>query len=92
LSGGLGEIVDRFKQAGHGEAADSWVSKGPNKPVSSDDLERAIGSDTLDELSQRTGLSRQELLERLSRDLPAAVDKFTPEGRIPSESEAAKLI
>jgi uncharacterized protein YidB (DUF937 family) len=92
LSGGLGEIVDRFKQAGHGEAADSWVSKGPNKPVSSDELERAIGSDTLDELSQRTGLSRQELLERLSRDLPAAVDKFTPEGRIPSESEAAKLI
>jgi uncharacterized protein YidB (DUF937 family) len=92
LSGGLGEIVDRFKQAGHGEAADSWVSKGPNKPLSSDELERAIGSDTLDELSQRTGLSRQELLERLSRDLPAAVDKFTPEGRIPSESEAAKLI
>jgi uncharacterized protein YidB (DUF937 family) len=92
LSGGLDEIVDRFKQAGHGEAADSWVSKGPNKPVSSDELERAIGSDTLDELSQRTGLSRQELLERLSRDLPAAVDKFTPEGRIPSESEAAKLI
>jgi uncharacterized protein YidB (DUF937 family) len=33
LSGGLGELVDRFKQSGHGEAAQSWVGTGPNKPV-----------------------------------------------------------
>src|SRR3954451_22330117 len=33
LSGGLGELVDRFKQSGHGETAESWVGTGPNKPV-----------------------------------------------------------
>src|SRR4051812_2627727 len=31
LSGGLGELVDRFKQSGHGDTANSWVGTGPNK-------------------------------------------------------------
>ena len=49
-------------------------------------------SDVLNTLSQQTGLSREELLSRLTRELPAAVDKFTPEGRLPTEDEAARLI
>ena len=92
LSGGLGELVDRFKQSGHGPAADSWVARGPNQSIGQTQLEQAIGPDALETLSQQTGLSRDELLSRLTRDLPAAVDKFTPEGRLPTEAEAAKLI
>lgn len=92
LSGGIGELVDRFKQSGHGPAADSWVARGPNQPIGQTQLEQAIGPDALEMLSQQTGLSRDELLSRLTRDLPAAVDKFTPEGRLPTEAEAAKLI
>lgn len=92
LSGGLRDLVDRFKQNGHGQAADSWVSTGPNQPLRTDQLEQAIGPDALNTLSQHTGLSREELLSRLTRELPAAVDKFTPEGRLPTENEAARLI
>jgi uncharacterized protein YidB (DUF937 family) len=92
LSGGLGGLIDHFRQNGQGEAADSWVSKGPNRQLAPDELEQAIGPDVLDRLSQQTGLSRQELLARLSRELPNAVDKMTPDGRLPTESEAAKLI
>jgi len=92
LSGGLGQLIDRFKQNGHGQAADSWVSTGPNQPIAPDQLEQAIGPDVLNTLTQQTGLSRQELLSRLTRELPAAVDKFTPAGRLPTEDEAARLI
>jgi uncharacterized protein YidB (DUF937 family) len=84
LSGGLGELVDRFKQSGHGETVDSWVSSGPNKQVAPSQLEQAIGPDVLDTLTKQTGLSREEILGRLSRELPDAVDKYTPEGRLPS--------
>jgi uncharacterized protein YidB (DUF937 family) len=84
LSGGLGELVDRFKQNGHGDTAESWVGTGPNKDVAPHQLEQAIGPDVLDNLSQQTGLSREELLSRLSRELPQAVDKYTPDGRIPT--------
>jgi uncharacterized protein YidB (DUF937 family) len=92
LSGGLADLVDRFKQSGQGQAADSWVSTGPNQPIGADQLEQAIGPDVLNTLSQQTGLSREELVSRLTRELPAAVDKFTPQGRLPTEDEAARLI
>jgi uncharacterized protein YidB (DUF937 family) len=88
LSGGLGELVERFRQTGHGEVADSWVGTGPNREIAPNQLEQAIGPDVLATLSQQTGLSREELLSRLSRDLPQAVDKYTPEGRIPTERDS----
>ena len=92
LSGGLRDLVERFRQSGHAQAADSWVSKGPNQPIRPDQLEQAIGSETLNTLAERTGLPRDELLARLTRELPDAVDKFTPDGRLPSEDEAARLV
>jgi uncharacterized protein YidB (DUF937 family) len=90
LSGGLGELVDRFKQSGHGETADSWVKTGPNKPLAPAELEQAIGPEVLDTLSKQTGLKREELLARLSRELPDAVDKYTPQGRLPTEAELSR--
>jgi uncharacterized protein YidB (DUF937 family) len=92
LSGGLRDLVERFKQNGQGQAADSWVKRGPNQPLGPDQLEQAIGPDVLNTLSQQTGISREELLSRLTRELPAAVDNFTPEGRLPTEDEATRLI
>jgi uncharacterized protein YidB (DUF937 family) len=84
LSGGLNELVNRFQQNGFGEKAESWVATGPNKPVSPTELEQAIGPDVLQDLIAKTGLPREELLKRLSQELPQAVDKYTPEGRLPS--------
>ena len=92
LSGGLRDVIERFRQSGHADAADSWVKTGPNQPIQPGQLEQAIGPDVLNTLAERTGLSREELLSRLARDLPAAVDKFTPDGRLPTEDEASRLI
>ncbi len=85
LGGGLSELSDRFRQNGHSQTVDSWVGKGANRDVSATDLEQALGAETLDELSEHTGLSRAELLERLSRELPKAVDNYTPEGQLPPQ-------
>ena len=90
LGRGLSELVERFKQAGQGDVADSWVGRGPNKDVAPNQLESAIGADTLAMLSQQTGLSRDEILARLSRELPQAVDKYTPEGRLPTEGDFSR--
>ena len=87
LSGGLRDLVDQFTKNGQGEAAQSWVGRGPNKELAPPELEQAIGPDVLETLSQQTGLSRDELLARLSRELPRAIDQYTPEGRLPSERE-----
>ena len=90
LSGGLGELLERFKQSGQAETADSWVKSGPNKPCSPAQLEQAIGPEVLETLSKQTGLGKEELLSRLCRELPQAVDKYTPEGRLPTEAELAR--
>jgi uncharacterized protein YidB (DUF937 family) len=89
LSGGLGELLDRFKQSDQGETAESWVSTGPNRPCTPDQLERAVGPEVFDTLSRQTGLTREELVLRLCRELPDAVDRYTPQGRIPEDAEIA---
>lgn len=83
LGGGLNEMFEQFKKNGQGETAESWVGPGPNKEISPPQLKQAIGSDVLAALEQQTGLSQEELLARLSRELPTAVDKYTPDGRLP---------
>jgi uncharacterized protein YidB (DUF937 family) len=87
ISGGLGDLLRQFQQSGHGDTADSWVSQGPNKQISPDDLGRALGADQINALSSQSGLSREELLAGLSRQLPDVIDHLTPDGRLPTEGE-----
>jgi uncharacterized protein YidB (DUF937 family) len=82
LNGGLGELMDKFNQAGQKDKVDSWVSTGPNKDVAPTELQTALGPDVLAALSRATGLSEQELVNRLAKTLPQAVDQYTPQGRI----------
>jgi uncharacterized protein YidB (DUF937 family) len=79
----LSDIVDKFRNIGAGAAADSWVAKGPNQDVTPRQTEGALGGDLIDALVKQTGLSREELLARLSKILPEAVDKMTPDGSLP---------
>jgi uncharacterized protein YidB (DUF937 family) len=92
ISGGLGDLLRQFQQNGQGEVANSWVGKGPNKPISPDDLGRALGADQLNAVSAQSGLSRDELLEGLSQHLPDVIDHLTPDGRLPTESELSGRI
>src|SRR6266699_5212584 len=70
ISGGLGDLLRQFQQNGQGEVANSWVGKGPNTPISPDDLGRALGADQLNALSAQSGLSRDELLAGPRQQLP----------------------
>lgn len=88
VSTALGDLVDRFKAAGQGDAADSWVSDKANMPLGVDALEAALGQETLAELAQKTGLSQAEVLLRLNVALPDVVNRFTPNGRLPAGGEA----
>jgi uncharacterized protein YidB (DUF937 family) len=87
ISGGLGDLLNQFQQKGFGDQANSWVSNGPNKPVSPGDLANALGADQIDSLSAQSGLSRDELLKGLSQYLPDTINHLTPDGRLPNENE-----
>lgn len=92
LAGGLGDLMERFKSAGQSETADSWVTPGvPTKGLTPREVEQAIGNENLDELSARTGLSREDLLQRLATAIPETVDRLTPDGRMPTDDQARQF-
>jgi uncharacterized protein YidB (DUF937 family) len=92
LNGGLGGLLKQFQENGQGDIAHSWIGTGPNKTISEGDLASALGGDTLDTLSNQTGMGREDLLSGLSRQLPRFVDQLTPDGRVPSEEEAQRMV
>lgn len=92
LSGGLGGLLDQFQQNGQGDVANSWVAPGDNQPIDNQQLSQALGADTVKELTEKTGLSEQELLSRLSQNLPKAVNELTPDGKVPDEKTFAQLL
>jgi uncharacterized protein YidB (DUF937 family) len=92
LSGGLGNLIKELQQSGQGSAAQSWVGTGPNEEIAPNDLANALGSDTLESLSRQTGMGQNDLLAGLSQYLPDLVDQLTPNGRLPTEDEASRLV
>ena len=92
LGGGLGGLLKQLQESGQGDVARSWVGSGPNKTISQGDLANALGGDTLDELSEQTGMNRGDLLSGLSQHLPRFVDQLTPDGRLPTEEEANRMV
>lgn len=88
LSGGLGDLLKQLQDNGHGDTANSWVGTGPNKQIAAKDLESVLGADQINTLTSQTGLSRDELMEGLSQQLPQIINQLTPHGRVPTEQEA----
>jgi uncharacterized protein YidB (DUF937 family) len=81
--GGLQGVVGEFEKNGLGPTVRSWVGTGPNQPISPQDVHKALGPDLLRQLAEKSGLSEQDLVQKLSHVLPQAVDKLTPNGTIP---------
>jgi uncharacterized protein YidB (DUF937 family) len=89
---GLSRLIDQFKGAGLGDKADSWVGKGENQPLDPDEVEKAIGSDRLAKMSKQTGESVGALKTDLSKMIPSAVDKLTPDGKMPSPGDLLGMV
>ena len=83
-TGGLQGLVQSFTQKGLGNIVSSWVSTGPNLPVSGDQIQNALGSDAINSLAQKAGVAPDKASSMLSQLLPGIVDKLTPDGKIPA--------
>lgn len=90
--GGLGGILSKLNGGGLGNKADSWVGTGANEPVDPDELEQALGADTVDEVAREAGVSRDEAKGGLAKLLPTLVDKVTPGGKVPDQGQLGSLL
>ena len=87
LGAGLKDLLDRFRQSGHEDKAQSWVSTGSNRPIAPNELEQTLGAERIQWLMEQTGLPKEQLLAGLSSELPETIDKLTPDGHVPSDDE-----
>jgi uncharacterized protein YidB (DUF937 family) len=82
--GGIEGVVAELEKTSLGQHAKSWVGNGPNLPVTADQIQQALGSQTVKDLGAKFGIPVDKVTEMLAKYLPTAVDKATPDGKLPS--------
>jgi len=83
--GGVQGVVTQLEQQGLGNTVRSWVSTGPNQPISAEQVTAAFGG-VISQIAAKTGMTPQELTQKLAQHLPAAIDHLTPNGTIPPKT------
>jgi uncharacterized protein YidB (DUF937 family) len=84
--GGLPGLLQSFHDKGLGQIASSWVSSGQNLPISADQIQHVLGSDTVKQLAAKAGISPDIAGSSLASMLPSLIDKLTPNGQMPQHS------
>lgn len=82
--GGLGGLMAKFQNAGLGDVANSWVSNGPNEPISGDQLTDVLGKDAVAGWADKLGMNPSDAAGQLSDILPGLIDRLTPNGQAPA--------
>lgn len=82
-AGGIAGLVDTFKEKGLGDIVSSWVGTGQNLPISPNQIQQVLGSEAIQGLAAKAGLSTEEISAKLAEHLPGFVDQMTPDGAVP---------
>ena len=85
-NGGIEGLLAKMQQAGYGNQAQSWIGTGQNQPVPPDALSQIFGQGQLADIARQLGVSRDDAAGGLARALPDVVDRMTPDGRIPEDT------
>lgn len=81
--GGLNAIIAKLQQAGFGDQVKSWIGTGQNLPITADQLKQVLGSDMVRQLAAKYNIPIDQVAEVLAHQLPQAVDRASPDGRLP---------
>jgi len=89
--GGLQGLVQSFHDKGMGGLVSSWISSGPNPPISADQVHQVLGSDQVKTLAAKAGISPDVAGAAIAQILPGLVDKLTPNGSVPAHSNVLEM-
>lgn len=86
-SGGVGAVLDRFRQKGYSQQAASWVSTGGNEELAPQAVGEVVGMDELSRLSQQLGVGNDEVASGMAQILPEMVNQLSPQGEVPADAD-----
>ncbi|MEU7154135.1 YidB family protein [Streptomyces sp. NPDC045470] len=90
--GGIQAVLGKLLQGELGRQAHSWVGHGANEPVTPEQVAQALPGETLRRIAEENGVSAREAARQLAHTLPQAVDRLTPDGRIPQDPALQDLV
>lgn len=79
---GLSGLVQSFQEKGLGDIISSWIGTGSNLPISADQIKEGLGSDMIQNLAAKAGISQEDISAKLATLLPDVIDKLTPDGTV----------
>jgi len=82
LPGGLNALLDRLRRSGYESQVNSWLGRGPNQPITPDDLQKVLGNEQVRQMAEKLGVPVDQLFPTLAKALPEAVDHHSPDGTL----------
>jgi uncharacterized protein YidB (DUF937 family) len=81
--GGLSGLVQQFHSAGFAAVVQSWVSTGPNQPITAQQIQQVLGNEKVKQIAARLGVDTNVVSQKLATILPEVVNHLTPNGQVP---------
>jgi uncharacterized protein YidB (DUF937 family) len=88
----LPALLERFHAGGLGNLAQSWVGKGVNLPLRTDQVNSVLGSDAISGIAAKLGISTDQAASKVATVLPQVVDKLTPDGVVPDPAALSQKL
>jgi uncharacterized protein YidB (DUF937 family) len=82
--GGIDGIKAKFEQQGLSKTLQSWISTGPNLPVSAEQIQKVFGNETLKDIAAKAGIPADQIGQKLAEYLPKIINKLSPNGTAPT--------
>lgn len=82
---GLTKIIGSLKDSGLEDIVSSWISTGQNKPISIDQIKKALGNEKIEALAAQAGIPVEQSSKMLKEMLPEIIDRLSPDGKLPKD-------
>ncbi|MDE2578494.1 MAG: DUF937 domain-containing protein [Hyphomicrobiales bacterium] len=78
----LSGLLDKLRASGLGPQVNSWLGRGPNQPITAQQLEQALGPQIVASVSQTLNMAPDTVFGFLAKFLPMIIDTLSPNGTL----------
>lgn len=80
-------MLNKFREGGLAQQADSWVGTGQNMDISGDQLQQVFGPSSVGDVASKLGMPAEQAGSVMAQVLPELINQLTPQGRVPVNSD-----
>ncbi|MEM6162354.1 YidB family protein [Erwinia sp. P6884] len=90
--GGIQALVNHLQSGEFSDIVQSWLSDQQNVALSSEIVQKMIGSEAIEQLATKLGVNTTDALNLLAKYLPQLVDKSSSCGAVDSNTDLTSIV